>query len=658
MPTAGGNSEGPRDLRKANRMQRLRPFQDELPIPDMIHPIPGPNGGHVAIAARAVRVRFHGALPAATAWCYRLDEGTVASRGHGTSYLGPTVEVQRAERMTVEWRNDIPAGATLPYEVIKVPNGDAATVRPVPQNEPGREGALSDAVDPARVQLRGLQAALVTHLHGGRTPADSDGWPDNTALPGQVAHFTYPNDQAATMLWYHDHCMHVTRFNVFAGLAGAWLIRDAEEHRLGLPSGAYEIPLVIQDRNLDVDAAGQFTGALLHKTEIDDGPMEFFGPYTLVNGKIWPKATVEPSLYRLRILNAANARTYRLLLLDERGGPVHGAVWQIGCDQGLMHQKTRIPDDGLIVTPAERVDLLVDFAAFEGQRLYLWNTADAPFGDDPANRPDGAHVADELRALLADPLASADAVDPTNAVNRRPYPQVLRFDVDGEAATPSHQLPADPLWSVPRAPLVVAAATRVRIMALVEASPGPDAGPAAVNMLVFWEYVPVDEQPAPVGVTPVAFMYWHPGKGTFETRQFWKAAERFYDRINWFAHVGSTELWYIVNLSPDSHPIHVHLVDLMVHQRWAFRWNGEGALDPAETSLARVEATEARPIEPNVRGPKDTVRVAPGEMVGLAMTFAPFPGRYMYHCHILEHEDHDMMRPFVVVPGWLAHHAH
>ena len=74
--------------------------------------------------------------------------------------------------------------------------------------------------------------------------------------------------------------------------------------------------------------------------------------------------------------------------------------------------------------------------------------------------------------------------------------------------------------------------------------------------------------------------------------------------------------------------------------------------------LTRVEATESLPIEPNARGPKDTVRVAPGEMVGVAITFAPFPGRYMYHCHILEHEDHDMMRPFVVVPGWLPRHAH
>lgn len=136
-------------------------------------------------------------------------------------------------------------------------------------------------------------------------------------MPGQAAYYTYPNGQAATMLWYHDHAMHVTRLNVYAGLAVLWLIRDAEERSLHLPSGRLELPLVIQDRNLDVDEGGAFTGDLLHNTEVGDGPAEFFGPYTLVNGKIWPKASVGPQLHRLRVLNAANARTYRLVLLDD-----------------------------------------------------------------------------------------------------------------------------------------------------------------------------------------------------------------------------------------------------------------------------------------------------------------------------------------------------
>jgi FtsP/CotA-like multicopper oxidase with cupredoxin domain len=194
-------------------------------------------------------------------------------------------------------------------------------------------------------------------MHGARVQADYDGWPDNTAVSGQAAHYHYPNDQHATMLWYHDHSAHVTRLNVFAGLAGTWLIRDTEEHGLHLPSGDHELPLVIQDRNLDLDN-GQFSGAMLHKTEVGDGPAEFFGPYTLVNGKIWPRTTVTPQLYRLRVLNGANARTFRLILLDDQGKSVNSVLWQIGTDQGLMQNKASVAADGLVLAPAERVDLL------------------------------------------------------------------------------------------------------------------------------------------------------------------------------------------------------------------------------------------------------------------------------------------------------------
>lgn len=111
-----------------------------------------------------------------------------------------------------------------------------------------------------------------------------------------------------------------------------------------------------------------------------------------------------------------------------------------------------------------------------------------------------------------------------------------------------------------------------------------------------------------------------------------------------------------MDLSPDTHPSHVHLTHFLLNQRRSFAWNGEGELDPSETTLTRVQATDALPIPPDVQGPKDTVRVAPGEMVGIALTFAPYPGQYMYHCHILEHEDHDMMRYFLVVSSWMPLH--
>ena len=460
------------------------------------------------------------------------------------------------------------------------------------------------------------------------------------------------------MLWYHDHCMHVTRANVFAGLAGAWLIRDEEEQSLHLPGGAYELPLVIQDRNLDVDASGNFTGALLHKAEVNGGvgPAEFFGPYTLVNGMIWPRACVEPRLYRLRLLNGSNARTYRLLLVDDQGKIVSGSTfWQIGCDQGLMQNKTRIPDTGLILAPAERADVLVDFAAFHGRSLYLWNTAAAPFGDRPEEEPDATHVEQELLALLASPYASRDPRVPPAL----PPGAALRRRREGERPSPS--VPADPLWRTPRTPLTIDADTPVRVMCLVE-KPHPDpVPPDATTMLVFYELVRVAEEPAPPLATVVQIRYFHPGKNQTITEPFWKAAEGFYDQVNWKVHLDSTELWYIANLSGDTHPIHVHLVDFRVQNRFAIFWNNVDHPDPFDPSVSILNSIDPQAelaVEDNVKGPKDTVRVNPGEMVGIAMKFSPYAGRYIYHCHILEHEDHDMMRPYVVVPRWVPHHDH
>jgi spore coat protein A len=369
-------------------MARLKPFLDDLPIPELVSPQTGSPDKKIAMAANSVKMKLHKDLPKTEVWSYRLDQGAVVRSGTGVTYLGPTIEIRRADKVRVAWKNKITAasanGGKLPYEVVKVPYTNGSL--PVPQNEPGQIGALPDAgapntFDRMRAPLHDLQAALVTHLYGGRTQADSDGWPDNTAIPGQSAYFTYHNDQAATMLWYHDHANHITRLNVFAGLAGVWLIRDEEENSLGLPDCEFELPLVIQDRNLDLDASGNFTGALLHKTEVTDGPAEFFGPYTLVNGKIWPKAKVEPRLYRLRLLNGSNARTYRLMLLDALGNSQHTVIWQIGGDQGLAQNKIAFPADGLVLAPGERADLLMDLSGFASQKLYLWNSAEAPFSN-------------------------------------------------------------------------------------------------------------------------------------------------------------------------------------------------------------------------------------------------------------------------------------
>jgi FtsP/CotA-like multicopper oxidase with cupredoxin domain len=672
----------------------IKPFQDFLPIPDVVKPISNASKQHLTIKAKVKHIKLHQDLPQTKVWCYRREKGDIIKKGSGSTFLGPTIQVTRGDHVHVRWQNNIDASETLPYEVVKVPYVEDTT--PVPQNSPGIDNnALTEAQDSLRGKVHDLKATLVTHLHGGRTQADSDGWPDNTATSGQSAEYSYHNDQNATMLWYHDHANHVTRLNVFAGLAGVWLIRDDEETDLRLPDGDFELPLVIQDRNLDLDDAGNFTGALLHKTEVIDpadtnpdgpsgGPAEFFGPYTLVNGKIWPKASVEPRLYRLRVLNGSNARTYRLVLLDDLGTIVNNIIYQIGCDQGLMKNKEPVQDTGLILSPGERVDLLVDFSHLENRQLYFWNIAEAPFSDTVDAEPNSIQIQTELTNLRADPFAFATSITAdtkSSAVNRRYYPQIMRFDVINSFSGSSHMMPDDPL--VPSARPNVSFAPDdmppIRLMALVEKpaeTTNPDGTPNidGTAKLVFWEYVEIpDKAHAPPSAEVVTFTFVHPASNKTTEKTYWKAAEEFYDRVNWRIHLGDTEQWYMVNVSPDTHPIHVHLVDMKVNWRSNYTLAGVSSdtdnkpfptgvpdweVDGTLHKITHITATVSDSIDPDQTGPKDTVRINPGEMIGVAMKFSPFCGKYMYHCHILEHEDHDMMRPFVVVPKWIPDHDH
>jgi spore coat protein A len=341
---------------------------------------------------RPAHRQLHSDLPPSEVWTY---EGSLP---------GPTIEVSRGQHVQVEWINALPADQPYPITAVTAPDGS--------QNEPGRSGR------PANQTVAMLPPWTVVHLHGGRTAAVSDGWTENACLSGQFTTSDYTNDQQATLLWYHDHAMGITRFNVYAGLAGLYIIRDAEEAALCLPAGPYEIPLLLQDRNLETAPDGSLTGRLLLKVE--DGTMEFFGPFTLVNGTIWPHLPVEARQYRLRLLNGSNARIYRLVLLDESGIPVHEQIKQIGTDGGLLGQPVDIPQNGLLLAPAERADLIVDFRAMPGQRLTLVNTAGAPFDNSPATQPPGTP-------------------DPEN---RLPHPEVMEFRVSSQPVDDPFVLPA------------------------------------------------------------------------------------------------------------------------------------------------------------------------------------------------------------------------
>src|SRR6476620_3605494 len=369
----------------------LTPFVDRLPVPSRL--LASEHDGRLTVSIRAGAHRFHRDLPPSRIWGY---QGTVP---------GPTIEAERARSVTVEWRNELEE--PLPVVVTIAPQATDAEGVPV-QCRPGLSGGAPDE------DAAGLTGHTVVHLHGGLTPAAYDGWTENVFAPGQPAVYHYPMDQRAALLWYHDHVMGVTKLDVYAGLAGLWIVRDGRERELGLPEGPpFEVPLLIQDRNFDLDEQGRLAGRLVHKT--DPEVMEAFPPFTVVNGKVWPVLDVRPATYRFRVLNGSNARPYRLVLVHE-GEPALDRIAQIGTDHGLLRAPTAVPPDGLTLASAERADLLVDFSDLApGSELTVLNTAAAPF--DGSSYP---------------AVNAVDAADPESLL---PYPQVLRFRVAGEPAS-------------------------------------------------------------------------------------------------------------------------------------------------------------------------------------------------------------------------------
>lgn len=516
----------------------LQPFKDALKFPARL----GAWGGHehhhrLAIRMLATEARLHSDLPLTRLWGY---EG---------AYPGPSIEARSGQAVSIAWINDL-EGEHPVRKYLGNPSDPSGTT----ENVPGRSPNGAFTTDPP------YPAWTVVHLHGGRTPADSDGWPDNAFFPGQSVPAKYPNQQRASSLWYHDHAMGITGPNVHAGLAGFYILRDEEERRLGLPSGRYEIPLLIQDRNLDTDEAGHFTGALLFKLDADMS--EFFGPFTLVNGTIWPHLEVEPRQYRLRVLNGANAKFFRLnMFVEETNEQVNGIIRQIGSDGGLLRAPVSVPAAGLLLAPAERADLIVDFRAYAGKRLVWRNDAPAPF-------PGGG--------------------------KQSPWPEVIQFRIAAHGAPDNFVLPQ----TLSDIPTFDHSLPHTHVQAVLTENP-PGSGMLFINDKVFHDGLDPDE----------------------------------------FIPFGGLALWRFRNQTDDTHPMHIHLVQFQIISRTP--------LDPANPGPV------APVIDDNERGWKDTVRVNPQEQVEVMARFDSYTGRYVYHCHILEHEDHEMMRPYVVLPPTL-----
>lgn len=488
----------------------LAPFVDPLPIPPIaksseIRPNPAKAAANIPyykIGIRAFETQVHRDMKPTRMW------------GFGGMFPGPTFDLPSGQEVLVEWANELPQKHFLPID---------HTLHGAEKDKP--------------------EVRVVSHLHGGKVPAKSDGYPEDWVVPGKSLIYHYPNEQDAAMLWYHDHAMGINRLNIFAGLAGAYILRDKTEEALPLPSGKYEIPLVLCDRLFDKD--GQLYYPVSDKSEMPWTP-EFFGDANLVNGKLFPFLEVEPRKYRFRVLNASNGRFYRLSLPNKK------TFHQIGTDQGLLPAPLALQK--IVIAPGERLDLIIDFRDCEGSKIVL--TDDAA----PVMQFRVAQATTKDDSVLPATLRPLERLQESAAIKTR---QLSLDEVDDLVANPVKMLLNGTEW-----------------------------------------HALVTENPA----------------------------------------LGSTEIWSFVNPTDDSHPIHLHLVRFQILDRRKFETFGFVARQQLRFTGPPV------PPDASEAGWKDTVRADPGMVTRIIVRFEGYAGRYVWHCHILEHEDNEMMRPFDVLP--------
>jgi len=452
-----------------------------------------------------------------------------------------------------------------------------------------------------------------THLHGGNTDPANDGDPTDVFLPGNSKIYHYGNTQEAAGLWYHDHALGITRLNVLAGLASGYLIRNGDDDGSGtkLPPPPYEVPLIIQDRMFNAD------GTFFYPANVNPGTAgwlwapEFFGDVSTVNGKAWPNLNVALGKYRFRVYNGSNARVYNLKFKASNGATL--SVFQIGSDGGLLNAP--VPLTKLLLAPGERADVVVDFAALPvGTKVVVTNDAPVPF-------PGGARKARK---------------------GGMPLPQIMQFTVTGGVGW-QNPLPAA-LRVVPIARYTSAQAVNAanpRRMTLVE------------DLNAFGSPVMVVLNNRNFDPNPLNPENAHVGKDTLEQ-------------------------WDIVNTTVDAHPIHLHFTQFQVLNRQKFDAAGYFAAaygtQPLKTGIGTVPPLDVTPYlssgpkapAANELGWKDTVVAMPGEVTRILAPFGAaipkvgggvlqtafqtsFTGDYVWHCHILEHEDNDMMQRYRIV---------
>jgi spore coat protein A len=385
-----GRADSPPLYRKPGSLER---YIDPLPIPKRLMP-QSTDEDEVQYRVRMLEFtkQMHSQLPPTRLWGY---EG---------QYPGPTIEAVRGRPIVIQWENHLPA-----QHIFDI--------------DPRIHGAMPPA--PA--------VRTVPHLHGARTRSESDGLPEKWFTPGNSAHYTYPNSQQAATLWYHDHAIGIMRLNVYAGLSGFFLLRDDDERSMDLPSGGYEIPLLLQDRTLDDQ------GQLVYSPTFDDGQKppphwwapELFGDLPVVNGAIYPYLQVEPRCYRLRLLNGANARFFNLffnLAKSPTDIPSLVPFHQIGTDGGFLPNPVAL--NKLLLAPGERADVIVDFSTLEGRTTTLSNDAPAPYPDWDRINPHHSALNELMQFRVTLPLSR-----PRSSFSLPPSRPLPRLSDSGSIAT-------------------------------------------------------------------------------------------------------------------------------------------------------------------------------------------------------------------------------
>ena len=601
---------------------------------------------------------------AAGTWVWGYNVG-----GRGIHYPGFSIQAQKGTPTTVNYVNNLPGGA-------------GSKVQPLI--------TIDQTIDWADPLNRGSSYTIATyngsppavgHLHGGEVPSNIDGGPNawytsdgahhgpgyysNTPLTTpNGANYTYPNSQEGATIWFHDHCLGATRTNVYSGLAAFYLLRDQydtglDNNPLGLPADNYEIEMAIQDRQFDTNGQllfpdgfpaglnGPPTNPTVHPYWIP----EFIGDVIVINGDSWPFLNVEPRRYRFRMLDGSNARFYSMKLMSKNGKTL--PIWQIGTDGGLLDAPVKIANE-LLIAPGERADVIIDFTGIaNGTEFILYNSARAPYPKGSTADPQTVGQLMKFRVVL--PFVTNSTFDPA----------AVGATLRGGTGQPA---------VIPR---------------LVN----PTTGTLGTGVTITTKrQLTLNEVLGPGG--PLEILVNNSKFAAAETER---------------PLVGSTEEWEIINLTADAHPIHLHLVQFQLMNRQTFQTNKyikaynaafPGGVNPADGitypvgtfmpgygppalyTTANVDSAVGGnpavtpylqggiiPPLPNEAGWKDTIVMNPGEVTRIIVRFAPTekpitgtgaptpgvnmypfdpttgPG-YVWHCHIIDHEDNEMMRPY------------